>query len=92
VSVYQCGARVPCGESREHCTNLPPSGVGRRYCDGLQRCGIAPEGCASPDTLDTNLFNWQREAVNAEVLRCLDLSCTAVQKCLDAYFAVLTVE
>ncbi len=60
--VYQCIAQTPCGKSPDHCNDLPKTGVGQRYCDGFQKlCGAAPDACVSPDQLDINLFNWQRD-------------------------------
>ena len=88
--VYQCIAQTPCGKSPDHCNDLPKTGVGQRYCDGFrQLCGVALDACTSPDKLETNLFNWQRDQVNTEILRYLEPGCDAAQKCVNAYFAAL---
>ena len=90
VGIYQCLARTPCDQSIDHCNNLPPSGVAQSYCDGYSLiCGAGPDVCANPALMDRDFFNWNRDQVNTELLRCLELDCEAAQECLGAYFSLL---
>lgn len=90
TQVYQCWAQTPCDKSPAPCNDLLATGVAQLYCSGFVGiCGAAPTECASPDQLDTDLFNWQRDQVNSEILRCLELDCAAAQQCVIAFFVAM---